>query len=176
MQVVLEGVDVVVAASPEVGTGLGGVVLLGQDLGVHPDDEDILVVGAIEDGELAAGGQGGSGPPQEVVGGLCRRGLLEGHDAAPLRVHPRHDVLDRPVLSGGVKCLEDDEHGVGPGSPQQLLGAFELPGEGRQVLVGHLLAGLVRPVTGSFCGPGGAHVLGAASVQPRGLTRLDAQL
>ena len=35
--------------------------------------------------------------------------LLEREDIAPLRIDARHDVLDRPVLAGGVHRLEDEQ-------------------------------------------------------------------
>src|SRR5664279_5998696 len=44
--------------------------------------------------------------PQEVVGEPLGGRLLESHHRATLWVHPRHDVLDRPVLAGGVHGLE----------------------------------------------------------------------
>src|SRR5262249_4054680 len=47
--------------------------------------------------------------PQEVVAEIRRRRLLEGGHLTALRIHARHDVLDRAVLTGGVHRLEDEQ-------------------------------------------------------------------
>ena len=93
-------------------------------------------------------------------------------DLAALRVHPRHDVLDGPVLAGGVHGLEDDQQGVSAVGPQQFLGRFQLVDEGLEVLLGQLLA-LFR-----LGGPEPVDLgrLGAAGVEGGRLTRADRQL
>src|ERR671929_28165 len=63
----LEGVDVLVARAPD---------LLGNEA-VHADDEHVLVVRAVEDGDPAGGRRDLVDPPQEVVGELILAGLLE---------------------------------------------------------------------------------------------------
>jgi hypothetical protein len=93
---------------------------------VDPEGDDLLVVGAVEDPDAAALGQGLDRPPQEVVVQLLAGGLLEGDDVHPLGVHPGHDVLDGGVLAGRVQGLEHHQHGVGVARPQQLLGLGEL--------------------------------------------------
>ena len=109
-QIPLEGVDVLEALPPD----LGGderrrEPLPGEHLGMHPDDEHLLVVGAVEDADPAALGQATRRAPHEVVVELLVGGRLERVHLGPLRVHPRHDVLDRAVLPGGVHALEDQE-------------------------------------------------------------------
>src|SRR5215218_7581138 len=88
----LEVVDVPVATAPD---GLGGEF-------VDADHEHVLVVGAVEDADLAVARRVRMDAPQEVVRELERRGLLERDDAHALRVHAAEDVLDRAVLAAGV--------------------------------------------------------------------------
>ena len=73
------------------------------------DDEDFLVVGAVEDGDAAAGREVAAGAPHEVVEAFLGIGRLEGGDVDALRVDAGHDVLDGAVLAGGIEGLEDDE-------------------------------------------------------------------
>ena len=63
-----------------------------------------------------------------VVIELLRRGDLEHRDA--LRVHAAEHVLDRPVLSGGVQRLENDQDAVGVlvGQPHLVLGQHMVRG------------------------------------------------
>ena len=76
---------------------------------MHPDDEHLLVVGAVEDPDHPAGRQPDGRTPQVVVVALELRGDLERGHLDPLRVHAAHHVADRPVLPGRIHCLEDDE-------------------------------------------------------------------
>jgi len=109
-QIALPVVDLPVATAPDVLAG--GVVarrrqsLPSQGLGVDPDDEHLLVVRPVEDPDLAPGGQGTGVAPQVVVAELRRRRDLETADAHTLRVHPAHDVPDRPVLAACVQRLQ----------------------------------------------------------------------
>src|ERR1700722_16851073 len=82
IQMVLEGVDVLVPSLPKVRTGLGPgwEMLWGQQFGVHPDDQDLLVVRAVEDPDPPPLGQYLAATPEEVVAELLGRGLLEGVD------------------------------------------------------------------------------------------------
>jgi len=95
----LEGVDVAVAGAPD---GL-------RDELVDAGHEDVLVVGAIEDRELAACRRMRVHPPQEVVAERLPARLLEGRDLGPERVQAAEDVRDGPVLAGGVDPLQHDE-------------------------------------------------------------------
>ena len=72
VEVALEGVDVRIALLPQ---RLGRLFgrdgpSSGQELRVHPDDEYLLVVGAVENADPAAFGERLGGPPQEVVAEL----------------------------------------------------------------------------------------------------------
>ena len=80
---------------------------------MDPDDQDLLVVGAVEDADVAALGQLALVAPQVVVVEVLARGHLEAADLDALRVDPAHDVADRPVLAGRVHRLEDHDDAVG---------------------------------------------------------------
>ena len=77
---------------------------------MHPDDEDLFIVGPVEDAHHAPAGQGTLVAPEEVVVQFVRGGLLEGMDRHGLRVDPAHHVLDHAVLTGGVESLEHQEY------------------------------------------------------------------
>ena len=98
----LERVDLVVAPRPD---------LLRDDV-VDPDDEDVLVVGPVEDRDLALARRPLVDAPQVVVGELDRRRHLERRHGAAHRVERAHHVLDRAVLAGRVDPLEDDQDRV----------------------------------------------------------------
>jgi hypothetical protein len=80
---------------------------------MHPHHENLFVVRTVEDADAAALWNLRGVTPKEVVRQLFGRGLFEGADVASLRVHARHDVLDRAVLAGSLHRLEDDEHRPG---------------------------------------------------------------
>ena len=75
-------------------------------------DEDLLVVRAVEDADVAALGQLPLVAPQEVVVELLRRRDLEAADLDALRIDPAHDVPDGAVLAGRVHRLEHDDDPV----------------------------------------------------------------
>ena len=127
VEVALEGVEVVVAGGPEVRAAVAGrQLLLVEPLGVHPEGDDLFVVGAVEDPDASPLGRRLGDPPQERVVELLARRLLERDDVHALGVDAGHDVLDRRVLAGGVHRLEHDEQGVGVARPEQLLGVLQL--------------------------------------------------
>jgi hypothetical protein len=80
---------------------------------VYPDDEDVLVVRAVEDADLAGPRQGLRDPPQEVVAALLGRWRLEPSDLRPLRVEPADHMDDGAVLPAGVHALEHEQQGTG---------------------------------------------------------------
>src|SRR6185436_9452450 len=63
-----------------------GQVLAPQNLGMHPHDQHFLVVGAVEDSDLAPLGQVPRGAPQKVMRQLGRAGMLEAENLAALRI------------------------------------------------------------------------------------------
>src|SRR6516164_7556701 len=86
-----------------------GQLLLLEDVLVHSHDQDLLVVRAIENADVAALGQATGMPPEKVVIEILRRGLFEGKNLATLRVDTRHHVLDGAVLPDGVHGLKDQQ-------------------------------------------------------------------
>ena len=109
-EIPLEGVDVLEPFPPDSGGDeRRWQTLPGEHLGMDPDDEHLLVVGAVEDADPAALGEATRRAPEEVVVELLVGGRLERVHLDALRIHPRHDVLDRAVLPGGVHALEDQE-------------------------------------------------------------------
>ncbi len=121
-----ERVDVLVAFGPEARPAVArGQPLCVQPFGVHPQGDDLLVVGAVEDADASTLGQRVRDPPEEVVVELLARRLPERDDVHALRVHARHDVLDRRVLAGSVHRLEHQEQRVRVARPEQLLGVLQ---------------------------------------------------
>jgi len=114
-----------------------------KKLRVDPDHQDFLVVRAVEYPDPPTLGKCLAVPPKELVLELLGGRLLEGHHLASLRVHPRHDVLDDPVLAGGVHALKDDQQGIAVARPEEPLRRHQLVDEGPQVLPSRLLAVLV---------------------------------
>ena len=138
-------------------------LLVGQDLRVDADHEDLLVVGAVEDTDVAAGWQPARIAPQVVVVELLGRGHLEGVDLDALRVDTAHDVADGAVLAGSIDGLDDHQQAVGV-----------LGGQARLVL-GQQLDALGQELLGLILAPrthaGWVEVPG----QPHAPTRLDAE-
>ena len=95
---------------------------------VNARREDVLVVGAVEDADHAAGRDLGVDAPEEVVAGFERGGNFEGGDVAALGVDAGEDVADGAVFACGVHALKDDEQG------------FRLAGVEDFLKVGELLA------------------------------------
>jgi hypothetical protein len=83
-----------------------------QDLGVNARHEHFLIVRPVEDPDAPPLREHLEVPPQVVVVEFLRRGRLETMHVAALRVQPGHDVLDRPVLPGGIHGLKNDQQRV----------------------------------------------------------------
>src|SRR5665213_2089335 len=94
VQVLLEFDDGTVPALPErrLFGQLGRQALGRKDLGVNLYDEDLLVIGPVEDPDPASRGQAAGRAPQEIMLGLLGAGMLEAVDLASLRVDPAQDV------------------------------------------------------------------------------------
>ena len=88
---------------------------------MDPGDQDVLVVGAVEDADPAAFGQAAGGAPEEVVFEVVIGGLFEAEHLAALRVHPGHHMADRAVFTGGVHALKDQQQRPMVGGVMQLL-------------------------------------------------------
>jgi hypothetical protein len=76
---------------------------------VHPDDQHVLVVAAVEDADHPLGRKGLPDPPQEILLRLLVGRLLERRDPESLRVDQPHRVSQGPALARGVHALEHQE-------------------------------------------------------------------
>jgi hypothetical protein len=76
---------------------------------VNPGDQDVLVMRTVKDGCDAPGWRDSMDPPEKIMIEFDLRRLLERYDIAPLRIHGTEDMIDRPVLSPGVKGLQTDQ-------------------------------------------------------------------
>jgi hypothetical protein len=109
---------------------------------VHPHDQHVLVVGAVEDDHLPLGRGMLMGPPQEVVGGLEAARLLEADGDCPLGIHAAEEVAHHPVLAARIERLQDHEQGLVPVGIEQVL----KPVHARDLLRDLGQRRLVRPV------------------------------
>ncbi len=102
------------------GPGLRDLLLEGVDLPepsrpvdlrqlLHPDHQDVLVVGAVEDTDLAGSREGAPDPPEVVVPALLGGRDTERADGETLGVHHPGDVPDDAALARGVEALDDEE-------------------------------------------------------------------
>src|SRR6266540_3934399 len=92
----LEVVDLLVTLLPD---------LAGDEL-VDAHDQDVLVVGPVEDADHAVGGGAAVDAPEEVVVQLDLIGSFERGDLAALRIDAGEDLADGAVLdAGGVELL-----------------------------------------------------------------------
>ncbi len=80
---------------------------------VDPNRDDVLVVRAVEDAELAARRQRRVHTPEVVVRQLGRRGHLERGCAAAQRVQAPEDRANDAVLARRVDSLEHEEKALG---------------------------------------------------------------
>ena len=133
-----EGVDRVVARLPD--------RLLHQL--VHPDDQDVLVMGPVEDGELPLPRRYPVDAPEEVMLSLLGRGHAEGHHLDASGIEPAHDMLDGAVLPRGIAPLQDEQDAVCLRAPQQVLELEKLLVERFETLLGLRLRHLRRRVGG----------------------------
>jgi hypothetical protein len=107
---------------------------------MHPDDQHLLVIRAVENADPAALGQRLHAAPKKIVVQLFRRRMLERINLAALRIDPRHDVLDRAVFSRRVHRLKDDEQRPGVVGIELLLGLAQRRNILRQHLRGQFLS------------------------------------
>src|SRR5215467_3074208 len=81
---------------------------------MQPHDKHFLIIGAIEDPDVATFRKNLGVAPEIVVVKLFSRRLFEAGDSATLRVESRHHVLDGPVFARRsetqitVECLRQD--------------------------------------------------------------------
>ena len=84
-------------------------------------DEDFLVVGTVEDADLAPAGEAADATPEEIVLELGGARMLEARHLAPLGIDAAHHVLDHAVLAGAVHPLEHEQQRVSIRCVQELL-------------------------------------------------------
>jgi hypothetical protein len=77
---------------------------------MHPNDENLLIVGAIEDGDPPAFGKPVRRAPEKIMFQFLGAWLFEAENVAALRVDPGHDVADSAVLAGGVYPLKNNSY------------------------------------------------------------------
>src|SRR5271170_1907520 len=71
-----------------------------QQLGVHADDEHLLVVGSVEDADPPAFRQIPRGAPEKVMLQFGSTRMFETEHLATLGVDPGHHMPNGPVFSG----------------------------------------------------------------------------
>src|SRR2546429_2432939 len=86
-----------------------GEFLRAKKRGMHADDEDFFIVGAIKDADLPAFGDDFVVAPEIVAVQFLRARGFERVNVAALRVDAGHDVLDGAVFAGGVHGLKDEQ-------------------------------------------------------------------
>src|SRR6266542_4372759 len=115
----LEVVDLLVTLLPD---------LAGDEL-VDAHDQDVLVVGPVEDADHAVGGGAAVDAPEEVVVQLDLIGSFERGDLAALRIDAGEDLADGAVLAAGVHALEHHQEAVDAGGVELLLEVGEPGGQ-----------------------------------------------
>src|SRR5215467_1749835 len=80
---------------------------------MKPHDQDFLVIGAIENSDVATLRKNLEVPPKIVVVEFFGGRRLEAVDEAALRVESRHHMLDGPVLARSIHGLQNDQKCVG---------------------------------------------------------------
>jgi hypothetical protein len=76
---------------------------------VHPHDEDVFVMRAVEDDDLALGRRPLMRAPEKVVRRFLGARLLETEHRRALRIHAAEQVADDAILAGRVERLQDDQ-------------------------------------------------------------------
>ena len=111
-QIALIVFDVLIAVVQQILLAEPVRMCLGLPQLLHLVDEQLFIVRAVENPDLALHGHRILHAPQIVVCHLFRRGGLERRLVQPVRRQARQDRADRPVLSGGVHGLEQEDHAL----------------------------------------------------------------
>ena len=93
---------------------------------MHPHDQNVLVVAAVENGNAAPRGQAAVDPPQIIVTQVLLGGDFEAVHSNALGIQPAHDMLDGAVLTRGVQGLQQDDKPLPPVGVQGFLQGFHL--------------------------------------------------
>src|SRR6185437_7778634 len=111
-----------------------------EDLGMHAHDQNLLVVGTVENADLSAFGKISCGPPEKVVFQFGRAGMLVAEDLATLWINAGHHMADRAVLSRCIHGLKDQQNSVPIVGVEKLLLRVQL----RDVVLQKLLVLMLR--------------------------------
>ena len=88
---------------------------------MNASDQDVFVMGTVEDRHETLGRRSAMDPPQEIVGKLHGGRLLERDHSAALWIHRTQDVVDRPVLAPCVQSLQTDQDRLASIDEEQFL-------------------------------------------------------
>ena len=88
---------------------------------MHAGNQNLLVIGSVENADPAAFRKIPGGAPEKVVLQFTGAGMLEAEDLATLRIDPGHHVPDGAVFSRRIHGLENQQHGMAIGRVEQLL-------------------------------------------------------
>ena len=109
---------------------------LGRRQRVHAGDQHVLVVGPVEDADVAGLGHALRMRHRKSCCALLPRRRLEAGDLHALRVDQADGVAQHPALAGGVHALQHEEHPAGRTGralgPEPLLQVGQLVTEGGQ--------------------------------------------
>ena len=83
-----------------------------EDLGMHADDQHLLVVGPVEDADPPALRQITGRAPEKIVLQFRGAGMFEAEYLAALRIDPGHHVLDGAVFSRRIHRLKNQQDGM----------------------------------------------------------------
>src|SRR6266480_118426 len=86
--------------------------LAAENLGVHADDQHLLVIGSVKNTDPPTFWQVSGGSPQEIVLQFCRAGVSITEHLAALRIDARHHVPDRAIFPRSVHRLKYQKNGI----------------------------------------------------------------
>jgi len=157
-QILLKAVDVLIAALHDLREVNAVRIGLALPELLHLVDQDLLIMGAVEDGDVALGRHAAVDTVQIIMGQIIGAGRLEGLLDDAVRRQAGQNGADGAVLAGGVHGLEDEDDALFFLGVELLLELINL----RHVLL-HLLLRFLA-VGAELCFAGGS----AADVEPFG--------
>ena len=88
---------------------------------VHPDDQHVLIIGTVENPDIASARDAFVQAPQKVVRQFFRRRRSEIVHLDALRIDTSHHMLDGAVLPGSVHRLQNNDQAFSAVSIQTIL-------------------------------------------------------
>src|SRR6202044_1550498 len=115
--------DRAIAVVPDGGVAIGGAgnPFAAENIAVYADDQDLLVIGAVENSDLAAFRKIAGGAPEKVVLQFGGAGMFVAEHLAALGVDAGHDVPYCAVFSRRVHRLKDQQDCIAIGRVEKLL-------------------------------------------------------